>query len=93
MAALSEAVAVTVMVPDSVAPEAGEAMETVSGVGFPPLLPLELLTLPHPALNNAKPKRTISKSDGGGLIPAVSLVVWKPRILLNPQSMAQITGP
>jgi hypothetical protein len=73
-----------VIVPDSVAPEAGEVMETVSGVVFPPLVPLELLTPAHPALNNAKPKTATSKSDGEVLITAGSLVVWKPRISLNP---------
>ena len=73
------------MVPDSVAPEAGEVMETVNGMVFPPLLllPPELLTLAQPAPNSAKPKTATSKGAGGVLIP-ISFMVRKPRISLNP---------
>jgi hypothetical protein len=79
-ATLSVAVAVTVMVPDTVAPFAGVMMETVGAVGLE-----SLEALPHPAFNNARPKTAVSKSTSGTRLPTVLIDVWNSLIsLLNP---------
>jgi hypothetical protein len=65
MATLSDAVAAMVIVPETVAPEDGEVIETVSGVVFDGWL-LEELTNPlHPELMTAK---TTSRNHPARLI-------------------------
>jgi len=71
---LSLAVAVTLMVPDTVAPLAGEVMETVGPLPPPPDLPVELAKPAHPALHNSTPKAASVKTVDESLFPAPHLI-------------------
>src|SRR5450631_126421 len=59
--ALVEAVATTLMVPDTVVPEAGEVTETVTGV-FWTLEPL--LTVPQPEQSSARTRNVQKRAVG-----------------------------
>jgi hypothetical protein len=61
-ATLSEAVAAMVIVPETVAPEAGEVIDTVGGVVSPPGPLFEPTTPAHPVLNTSKPKTQKNRS-------------------------------
>jgi hypothetical protein len=85
-ATLSAAVAATVIVPETVAPEPGAVIDTVGGVVSPPVLVLLEPTTPaHPVLNTSKPKIPKNKIVCDARTACAPLVVRKFLIFRFPQ--------
>src|SRR5579862_2239037 len=91
MPTLSEAVPETVIVPDTVAPLAGEVMVTVGGAGITPvpdrpiemgefdaLLTTETLPVTPPAAAGAKVTFRVSACPGLTMVPADNPLALKP---------------